>query len=581
MLNFFDLYMALLRCRRLVIAISALMLMAVGVHSQVIINGNPTFSDSTSNIILYSIPQECFGHTFTATFQVDPATQWQNITINGKPISSNPITFTNVSGDKSYIIRARSSEGPIVKRLQFTFLPIMSIEGEIGYDFVDTHVTLLTPDGTLDESMLAQVKWRGGYTNTEGRHKRNYSIKFIDENGEKQDRRLLGMRRDNHWKLDAGQVDLSRVRNRVATDLWLDMAHEPYYYNQAPEALTAARGKMVEVFTHGKYMGIYSLMECIDRKQLQVKKYDEDTKLIHGMIWNTTSWSKVAEFKEWAYYDNDNPYFNTFLVEYPDFEEVHPTHHEDLYNAVRFVAQGNVNSFNAQAHLYFDMPVLIDYAIFTQFLISVDNGVNNIFWVIYDREIDKKLTLAAWDLDWSLGTNRDSPNFRGGKAEPDYDYKFSSKQFITLKDPQCIYHDDMIERYWQLRKTWLSEESLIERLNSVVTPLVESGAVAREEARWSGDSDIHGLPLDIVGEKEYIIDWIKKRLAHLDRTLMRHPCDVDSDGAVTAFDISAILTYLLNGTGYDSNFDVNGDGFITSSDLGMLYDFVLGLNQNE
>ena len=93
--------------------------------------------------------------------------------------------------------------------------------------------------------------------------------------------------------------------------------------------------------------------------------------------------------------------------------------------------------------------------------------------------------------------------------------------------------------------------------------------------------DSYERVLDIVGEKEYIIDWIKKRLAHLDRTLMRHPCDVDSDGAVTAFDISAILTYLLDGTGYDSNFDVNGDGFITSSDLGMLYDFVLGLNQNE
>ena len=62
------------------------------------------------------------------------------------------------------------------------------------------------------------------------------------------------------------------------------------------------------------------------------------------------------------------------------------------------------------------MPVLIDYAIFIQFLISIDNGVNNIYWVIYDREVDKKLTLAVWDLDWSLGTNRDSPTFAAAKS---------------------------------------------------------------------------------------------------------------------------------------------------------------------
>lgn len=548
-----------------------------GAGAQVIINGVRAFADEGSNMLLYSVPQSTFGGDFTAVVQVDTASHWRNISVAGQPLTNNPITFSDVSGDKVYVVRAIEDGNQVVKRLMFTFLPIMSIEGDMGYDFVDTHVTLMDPDGTTDEAMLAQVKWRGGYTNTDGRHKRNYSIKFVDENGEKQNRRLLGLRRDNHWKLDAGQVDLSRVRNRFATDLWLDMAREPYYYEQAPDALLGARGKMVEVFVGGRYMGVYSLMESIDRKQLQVRKYDEDTHQIHGMIWNAAVWSKVAEFKQYVGYNNNSPNYDTFVVEYPDFEEVHPTHHEDLYNAVKFVATSDVNSYNAHAHEYFDMPVLIDYAIFIQFLISVDNGVNNIFWAIYDREQDKRLTLAAWDLDWSLGTNRDSLDFRGGRAEPDHDFKFSSKEFNMFKDPQCIYHNDMIERYWQLRSSWLSEKSLADRLNALVNPLVESGAVAREEARWSGDSDINGLPLDIVGEKDYIIDWIHKRLTHLDRTLMRHPCDVSGDGAVTAYDIIMLQDNLLNGSGYDRNLDVNGDGSITSSDLTKLYEYILGL----
>ncbi len=545
--------------------------------AQVIINGVRVFADEGSNMLLYSLPREAFGSDFTAVVQVDTASHWHNITIAGQSLASNPITFSGVSGDKVYLVRALEGGRPVVKRLMFTFLPIVSIDGDIGYDYVDAHVTLMDPDGTTDEGMLARVKWRGGYTNMEGRHKRNYSIKFVDENGEKQNRQLLGLRRDNHWKLDAGQVDLSRVRNRFATDLWLDMAREPYYYDQAPDVLLGARGKLVEVLCAGSYMGIYSLMESIDRKQLQVKKYDDQNHTFHGMIWNAASWSKVAEFKQYVGYNNSSPNYSTFVVEYPEFEDVNPTKHEDLYNAVKFVANSTVSTYNAHAHEYFDMPVLIDYAIFIQFLIAVDNSVNNIYWAIYDREQDKRLTLAAWDLDWTLGTNRDSLDFRGGRAEPDHDLKFSSKEFNMFKDPKCIYHREMINRYWQLRHSWLSEKSLNARLNALVTPLLESGAVGREQARWSGDSDINGLPLNIVGERDYIIDWMHKRLAHLDRTLMRHPCDINGDGAVTAYDIVRLQSYVLDGGVLDSSLDVNGDGTVTCADLTTLYEYILGL----
>ena len=178
-----------------------------------------------------------------ATVQVDTASHWQNITVAGQPLTANPITFQDIEGGKVFLVSAICDNQPIVKRLMFTFLPIMSIEGDVGYDFVDATVTLMTPEGTIDEGMTAQVKWRGGYTNMPDRHKRNYSIKFVDANGDKQNRKLLNMRRDNHWKLDAAQVDLSRVRNRVATDLWLDMARPPYYYEQAPDALTWRDGR--------------------------------------------------------------------------------------------------------------------------------------------------------------------------------------------------------------------------------------------------------------------------------------------------------------------------------------------------
>lgn len=564
--------------RHLAAALLLWLLCALAAHSQLIINGKPAFSDSLSNIILYPIPQESFDNDFTAVVQVDTTSQWHNISVNGQPLANNPITFADVDGSKSYIIRAIVNRKPIVKRLQFTFLPIMRIDGNVGYDYTLGQVTLFEPNGTLTTNMLAQLKWRGGFTNGEGRHKRNYNIKFVDENGEKQNRKLLDMRRDNHWKLDAAQVDLSRVRNRVATELWFDMACEPYYFDEAPDAIMGARGKPVEVFLGNTYMGIYHLLESIDRKQLQVKKYDENPLQFHGMVWNATAWTDVTAFKYPVYYNNNKAAYNSFVVEYPDFDEVNTTHHEDIYNAVRFVAYSNVKTFNNNAHNYFDIPVIIDYAILNQLLTSIDNEVNNIYWIIYDREVSKKLTLAVWDLDWSLGTDRNSPTFRGERAQPDYDFEFSSRLLEFLCNPNCIYYRPMVKRYWQLRKSWLSEKSLTERVNNAVGRLVACGAVAREEARWSGDSDINGLPLNIVGEKDYIIDWIRQRLAFLDRTLMRRPYDVDSDGGVTAADIAAINRHLLYGGDYDPKLDVDGDGHITACDLNIMYMYILDFN---
>lgn len=544
--------------------------------AQLFINGTPTVTDSLSNIILCSIPEQYFGKDFTATVQASDASGWRNITIDGKSIAQGVFTFESITGDKAFVINANRSGNLITKRLMFTFLPIFSIDGEMGYDYVNTHVTLIDPEGGVDTGMLAQVKWRGGYTNTDNRHKRNYNIKFIDANGEKQNRKLLGMRRDNHWKLDAAQVDLSRVRNRIATDLWLDMARPPYYIDQAPDALTGARGEMVEVFAGGNYMGIYSLMECIDRKQLQVKKYDEGTLNINGLIWLADHWSKVVEFKNWTSYSNDSPSYDNFVIKYPEFDEVNPTNHSYLFDATRFMTSCSVNSFNEQAHNYFDMPVIIDYTIFNQLLIAVDNSSNNIYWAIYDHNVDKRLTLAVWDLDWSLGTNRSSPDFRGGRAEPDFDYPIPNAVFFMLQDPQCIYYKDMVERYWQLRKSWLSVNSLTQRVAGLIDRLNRSGATSREEARWTGDSDINGLPLDINAEKDYIIDWIKKRIAFLDRTLMRHPCDVNADGAVTSSDLIAVYNFILYQGGYDEKLDTNLDGEVTASDITAIINFILG-----
>ena len=82
--------------------------------------------------------------------------------------------------------------------------------------------------------------------------------------------------------MDAGQADLFRLRNRIATELWNDIASKPYYADQETDVLTGVRGQVVEVYLNNEYRGIYCLTECMDRKQLKIKKFDKKTGEIHG-----------------------------------------------------------------------------------------------------------------------------------------------------------------------------------------------------------------------------------------------------------------------------------------------------------
>lgn len=77
-----------------------------------------------------------------------------------------------------------------------------------GYDYNMGSMYLLTPEDDISTSINIKAKWRGGSTNSEGKHKRNYKIKTIDAQGKSKDYSFLGLRKDNNWILDAGQVDL-------------------------------------------------------------------------------------------------------------------------------------------------------------------------------------------------------------------------------------------------------------------------------------------------------------------------------------------------------------------------------------
>lgn len=387
-------------------------------------------------------------------------------------------------------------------------LPILRIQGDFGYEYQAGSVSLEMPDGTLNNDMPAKIKWRGGTTNAEGKHKRNYKIKF-DE-----DQQFFGLRKDNNWILDAGQADLFRLRNRIATELWNDMATKPYYLDSEPEALSGVRGKMVELFVNDEYRGVYCLTETMDRKQLKLKKFDKNTGQIKGGLWKSESYSNALMW-EAPPYDNRSETWGAFEVKYPELDDLEETDYSTLYNAISFVVNSSDEEFAAHVSEYFDMPVVVDYYIFLNALNAFDNVGKNMYWAVYDKTKDKKLTLAVWDLDATVGAK-----WLGDWAVPEFTMNVNMNLYERLK---ALNPDNFIqrvnERYQELRNNYLSTDNLISRYDSYYQTLKESGAARREEQKWSMDSDVDGEVIDFDAEIAFIRDWITRHMQHLDNNV--------------------------------------------------------------
>lgn len=487
--------------------------------AQFTINGRSVIYDKVSDTYMVSIPENVFGTDYEVSITLDATAGWNNLSIEGTDIADS-YTFKQVEGNKIYKIHTLEGDKEVYSQLTFTFLPLLVLQGSFGYDYAQGSMSLYSPDATEPTISLIKAKWRGGSTNTADKHKRNYKIKSINFKGKSQDISLLGMREDNNWILDAGQIDLFRLRNRIATEIWNDFATKPYYASKEPKAKSGVAGKVVEVILNNEYRGIYSLTEAMDRKELKLKKYDDKNQEFHGQLWKVSSWDKATFWDIDKDYDNTQETWHAFETKYPDIDDVNPTDYSPLYEAIDFVANSNDEAFKKEVGDYFDIPVLIDYQLFQETLKPVDNNGKNMYWGIYDVAKSKKLTLAIWDLDASVGQDWHCST----PLHPDYVLPNTD---LGVKDGFNLYHrlsslnvdnynEKVASRYQELRKTYFSEENLISRYQGYYDMLVKSGAASREECKWSKDSDIGGYPLNFKSEIEYIKNWIINRLNYLD-----------------------------------------------------------------
>lgn len=366
---------------------------------------------------------------------------------------------------------------------------------------------------TLDDTVTlkADIKFRGA--SSQSKQKKSFAIKLKNIDGEKCDSSLLGMRKDNYWILDAMAIDVARMRNRVSMDLWNDFSRASYIKKKEPNARNGTQGRFVELYLNDVYWGIYCLSERLDRKQLKLKKVDENG--VKGILYKSRSWSTLYSDNPGYYVFNNNiDQWNGWEISYPNINDNEPIDWQPLADIIHWLSYSTTQEIVEELSSKIDLPVWQDYFLMMEFICAEDNICKNQYVYFYNaRKEDRMLGVAPWDMDHSWG--RDYIGRITSKTKANFNLITNYNRIGKLLEEHEVLLEKMYaERYAELRATFFNADSLKNHFNRYFNLFHQSGAAQREIERWSGTD---GIDLDFKKEQQYINDWIDERIVFMDR----------------------------------------------------------------
>ena len=346
-------------------------------------------------------------------------------------------------------------------------------------------------------TMHAGFKIRG--TSSQQYDKKSYRVElWADETGTLMaDTTFLGLRSDDDWNLEAMWAQPLRLRDKVANELWMEMYQLPYAESE-PEALPGIRMVYADVFINNEYMGVYALTERMDRKQLGLRKYNGD---IRGVLYKGNG-PGAPTFDSLPNYDNTLDTWGNYEWVYPNESDT-AINWNHLYSFTNFVMNASDNVFYSQYSAQFDKENAIDYYLFINSLMAMDNMGRNLFVARYKKS--STYMYLPWDLDaiWGLDTDGNKTYNTAG---------LKSNGFIDRLTQDCNDNGFVASakaRYNALRNTVLNREHIMELVQRQYEELLESGAYDREHEAW---------PDFVVDESQltYMSDWLNDRFNYLD-----------------------------------------------------------------
>lgn len=340
-----------------------------------------------------------------------------------------------------------------------------------------------------------------------------YLMKFVDDDGNDRDISVMGMGAHHEWTLHGPYLDKSLVRNYM----WYNISGE--LMNYAPNV------RFCEVFLNGDYRGVYVMTETITNgencrlKLVQTFKGND----IRGWLLRIDSpTDKDLETTRDVYTFSERIGLSggDIAVRYPGKTQLTDEMAKEIELDVS-AFEKSLYSYDHDTEDYgywnwIDVDDFVDYYIINEFTENQDAITASTY--IY-RETDKKINICVWDF------NNSCDNF------PNYVSDGKSFLFPTIGYYRMLFMDEafvqkVIDRYNELRKTYLSDEYITNYINETIDWL--GPAVERNYKRWSNAFAANQLKTDKIEKRDrnqhstkeavlYMQNWLKERGEWMDK----------------------------------------------------------------
>ena len=330
-------------------------------------------------------------------------------------------------------------------------------------------------------------------------NKGNYKISLLDESGNSVKYGVLGMQKDDDWKLNSLYTDSSNVRDQLSYYLW-DKMNE-----LEDEPVLSSSMKYCEVFINNEYMGLYGVMVPINRKSMNLKEGD--------YLYKVRSWG-IPSVDDFEYFSEDDDvwvdHIMTLTCKYPfeigKGEQWKPL--MDYYQLFYWDEEKDVSNMEQLV----DIDNIIDYYWFCQITYANDNRWKNAYYIMKEQKNGKfKFYKTVWDLNYTWGDN-----FSDNQQTLWTDFQYHDDLFRDIVDYETLMQMDkdyMVERTQEKWKTWrdtfLNTDSLTSTAKEIMQPLIDSGAWDRNARRWPESENSKDIT--------EMSNWIDYRLNVLDQ----------------------------------------------------------------
>lgn len=417
---------------------------------QLLFNGAPAAVDISHDTIYISQSAGNLTH-YTAMqgtlISADPA--WSLFFLDNAPLhdlansvqNGTPLSLIVASGGRCQMIHVIVTSLPVV-RLDGTLLPM----DEEPQNVFGGSVTLWAgADTEAYSTQRSVVQWHVRGNTTASQQKKSWKLSLKKENGENNNLNFLGLGSDDDWILNSLTMDDTKIKEKLFMDVWNGIAKETQYN------YPMSSGEYTEVVINGSYMGIYLLQRRLDAKYLQLSDSDVLLKVTH---YGAASAREAYEFVT----------------------------SETNTDAIYSLMEGIYTKTDCSS---LQINNLVDVNLMILLTNARDNcGLKNMYHLLKDTSEGFAQYLIPWDTDQSLGVV--------WKLEEGFCYDMEqslqelSKRIetdaVAANNPQYLQLER--QRWFMLRSSCFSEDSLLGLVEDLQAELIKSGALERDLLLW-------------------------------------------------------------------------------------------------